>query len=164
MVHIFLHKPNFYAVLISTVIPSLIVIVIGLCILTPLGGISSNLYDKDCKVWDKKAHLREAYVAAQNVFNNCVLRLSEATNSTPNDVISSIALQDCDEYSSSIRGADAYREWRKEWNYLAELERTQGCSGWCGVHQPSLWTLAHKRGDACNIVVASFLDNWVQRM
>lgn len=163
ILHVFHGRPHFPAVVMSTVVPALIVIVMGLMFKVPIAGIATNLGTNDCTLLDESVHLIEGYEAAQQMFDNCVAGLMLRTNSSRSEIVSAISLPDCDEYSVSIRGNDLHAEWRQAWYYLAELERTQACSGWCGSGQVSLWTAAHTKKDDCNKAVAFLFTTWVQR-
>jgi len=72
------------------------------------------------------------------------------------------ARQDCREYHPE-KGQDRYKQWRREWNYLADLEKTQACAGWCDVGQESLWTIDHGFKDLCTSTVGSILKVRVHR-
>eukprot|EP00747_Dinoflagellata_sp_TGD_P164210 gnl/TRDRNA2_/TRDRNA2_183815_c0_seq1.p1 gnl/TRDRNA2_/TRDRNA2_183815_c0~~gnl/TRDRNA2_/TRDRNA2_183815_c0_seq1.p1 ORF type:complete len:372 (-),score=44.65 gnl/TRDRNA2_/TRDRNA2_183815_c0_seq1:92-1207(-) len=105
----------------------------------------------------EKERLQEAYMEAYNILQNCTARLLEANGGA--QLAYSPTLQGCDEWSevggagdgafgwvtpwkpyhiSGKRTRGLHVDYRREWQYLAQLEANHVCGGFCEPG-PMLW-------------------------
>uniref|UniRef100_A0A7S0F882 Uncharacterized protein n=1 Tax=Pyrodinium bahamense TaxID=73915 RepID=A0A7S0F882_9DINO len=164
LMHVVSGRPQFNAMLLSTVIPALIVICIGYSVTIPIGGITDRLFSSDCTTYSDKTYLDSAYKVAANIWKACVAREVNETGRSVQAVKFSMIVNDCDEYQAVVGNPAEYNKWRVQWRYLRELETRQACSGWCDVGQESLWTTDHEPKDLCSTTVGGILDTAVKRL
>lgn len=157
MIHVFTGKPQFYAVLLSTAVPSIIVIAIGNIHLVQIGRISERLMSTSCSSFDDNAVLNSAYRAAEEVLSGCVGRTATATGESIEAVRAHLTLQDC------IGQGQPEDKFSREWWYLSNLQAEQECTGWCQPAKTSVWMADITAGDACSSTAGNILSGKVQR-
>lgn len=162
-IHAVKGKPLFNAMLLSTVVPSMIVMAVGYSVMMPISGITDRLTSSDCTTYSDKTYLHSAYQAAADVWKDCVKREMNETGKTAIEVKSILVVDECEEYQASLNSDEGRKKWKKQWNYLRSLEVNQACSGWCYAGQESLWTTDHESKDICSSVVGSILNVSVNR-
>jgi len=145
-IHVCRGQPNFLAMLLSTVMPALFVIVMGFAYHGHAHYISARLLSTDCTSDAPKLALNEAYRAADRQFQLCVEKASKVINVSA--VQDKMVFPDCPTFSEG----DAALRWRREWDYLRELEETQGCAGWCDYTTSAVFTASKGKHDACSQV------------
>jgi hypothetical protein len=142
-----------------TQVPSKVAVIIsmigaGLSLGLTADNIALNSYElrnifmaSDCRWSDQKYELEKAWESAFEFFVEC--RSASANRTTSYKVIS-----DCPGYSVMLT------KQAKNWNYLAELEETYGCAGWCYPSTP-IWKTGNEIQDPCSPVVAQILTEKV---
>mmetsp|Transcript_39332 Transcript_39332/g.117663 ORF Transcript_39332/g.117663 Transcript_39332/m.117663 type:complete len:277 (+) Transcript_39332:105-935(+) len=161
MVHAIKQRPLFNAMLLSTVIPALIVILLGYMVLMPISGISDRLMSSDCSTYTDKAYLNDAYKAATRIWNDCLRREINQTGKPLEQIQLDLTIDQCEEYQQALQSGT---QWKHQWHYLRELEVNQVCSGWCYAGQESLWTTDHQPKDVCGAIVGgSILNGLIKR-
>jgi len=160
MVQAYYRKPVFFAVLAGTVGPAMVAIAVGMIVKSGIEDISMRLTASDCTSYDDKWELEEAYRRAELDYSQCIARLT--ANSTNDTVVEAIRrstfLGDCDEFIND----PMRRTYQRHWNYLAGLETTEDCSGWCGEgQQAAVFTGNPAAWDTCSGVVGHDLFNKV---
>jgi len=154
-----LRRPSFHLVLLGTMLPAIIMLVVGYMHYTPLGGITSRLLSTDCVTFEEKFNLETAYRVANNVFEDCAARGSNVTSMNPNDIKRNLLIQDCTNYHDK-----EYDQFRDRWQYLHQLEKDQDCSGWCYESEINLWTSPHVLRDSCSTTAATALSGKANRL
>lgn len=155
VIHHFAARPRFWPFLVSTVAPAIITLIVGLHVFGPINRTVLFLYSSDCTTYTQKLQVDNAYRSAAALFDTCVQRVATSTDSTVEATASLIGLEDCSEYQTATEDVAAYS---KEWAYLAELEETEACSGWCTPGSPSLWTRPHEVYDLCSHAAAGVMQ------
>merc|ERR1719221_336012 len=160
MVQAYYRKPLFFAVLASTVGPSFVALLVGITVNGGVSDISMRLTASDCTSYDDKWELEEAYRRATLDYSQCIARLTgNSTNATVVEATRmSTVVGDCDEFIND----PMRRTFHRQWDYLARLETTEDCSGWCGEgQQAALFTGNPSAWDTCSMVVGHDLANKV---
>lgn len=155
LVHVVLGRPRFFAVLLYTVVPSVVVIVVGLLYLRPIRNTVDGLESKDCWTYKEKRYLDEAYLAAQPLYESCAKRQAEELNTTLRDARAHSTLLECAEYRK-IMAADT-EPFVQQWRYLESVVPRELCSGWCTRLDHPLWATPLKYKDSmapCPTVVS----------
>lgn len=147
------NRPTFWALLLSTAIPSLILMIVGYIHQAEAADIAEKLISSDCVTFSQKARLEDAYMEAEAAFWNCTSRLAVLTNTEAVVVEESMVLQDCPAFTAS--------PYARDWQYIAQLEENQACSGWCDQGVPSLFTKPHYAQDPCTLVAGVVLETQV---
>jgi len=171
VLHSFSGKPRFVLVLLSTVMPSLLLIFIGHTVTLESNALASRLYSTDCTTFQDKHNLETHWRDAYDLLLQCGNRTATETGQRLEDVLSALLLQDCDEYR--VKPNDRYAEQRTSWNYLRALEETDECTGWCGgpaadgtvslTGEVALWTNTPAKSDICSNTAATTLNSKVAR-
>lgn len=151
--HIMARRPSFLAMLASTLAPSLIVMVIGCYYQQGASHIANKLLSGDCITLQSKAYLEEAYQQAEAVFGTCTANVALATNQTQEVVQQAMVMQDCPAFYDS--------PYTKQWKYIATLEQSQACSGWCQQGVVPLFTPSPTAKDPCTLVAGMMLETTV---
>lgn len=128
-------RPRFAAVVFSSVVPSLIIIIVAFTVYAPVSNITARLESTDCSTFMTKVELNQAYLAAQQVWTSCLSRVSTSAGMTTDETRNAINVDDCTEYRNST-----YKSYQKDWSYLKHLESYQACAGWCEPAATPLWT------------------------
>lgn len=157
-------RPQFNAMVMSTVVPALIVIAIGYSVMVPISGITDRLMSSDCTTYTDKTYLNDAYEAAAQIWESCLLRESNETGRSVKELKAQMVVDECLEYSENDVKQEGARNWAPQWRYLRSLEVNQDCSGWCNTAQESLWTTDHQSKDICSSIVASILNAKVRKV
>lgn len=152
--------PRFFAVLISTIIPGILVIVVADLVMIKANGITDELTSKDCTTFLDKAKLEDAYLAALHNFDDCVHRVAQATDTTPEEASTRLSVSDCAEYQQS---PDREKYWR-QWTYLRRLEEEQLCSGFCVPGEVAIWSRDHSAKDPCSAAAGQTMKIKVRRV
>lgn len=147
------NKPTFWAMLLSTVVPSIILMIVGYTHQAGASNVAEKLRSSDCLTFTPKALLQESYVEAESAFRNCTAQLAVATNQDVAVVEQGMILQDCPAFNDG--------SYTKQWHYIAEMEQNQACSGWCEQGVPSLFTKPHLAKDPCTLVAGVVLNTQV---
>mmetsp|Transcript_47696 Transcript_47696/g.147024 ORF Transcript_47696/g.147024 Transcript_47696/m.147024 type:complete len:279 (+) Transcript_47696:115-951(+) len=163
LVHAVKRKPQFNAMVLSTVVPALVVMGVGYSVMMPISGITDRLTSSDCTTYSDKTYLNSAYEAAAKLWDQCLLREAIATGKNVTELKASFSIDMCKEYQDSMASGEGAQKWRRQWNYLQSLEVNQDCSGWCYAGQESLWTTDHDAKDICSSIVGSILNVTVKR-
>jgi len=137
-------RPAFYAVILSTIVPALIIIALGAVQFGPVTDISEKLLSSDCSSYDPKVKLNEAYMAAESVYLTCLQRVSDGTQMSMSDATDVISIEDCTEYH-----AEANKKYQSEWKYLKYLQLYQGCKGWCNPVSIAPWSRSSASTGVC---------------
>lgn len=154
--HVLIGRPEFVTMIFSSVIPAIIVIFTGITIMATSSTASYRLLSSDCTTFNDKYNLNNAYKEAEIVYERCVTRLASSEGAKVEDVQQSLVVQDCDEFWE-LEG-----RWYNEWAYIAEMEETQACSGWCEQPTMKLFTTKHRgRPDSCSKVAGHILQGRV---
>lgn len=153
-------RPRFFPILLSGAIPALVIMVAGYFVMVPIGGVVQELASTDCVTYDRKVEVENAYRSALELFDSCVTRVAQATESTVQVTAPLIDLTDCAEYKSS----KDFQLYGREWAYLQALEDTQFCSGWCTPGSPALWSRNHDVMDLCSNTASIVLQGKVKRL
>jgi len=133
--HSWVGRPKFLAVVLSSVVPSIIIILIAFTVLAPVSNITIRLQSTDCETFKTKAELNQAYLAAQQVYSSCLSRVSSSSGITTDEAKKAVNVNDCAEYTNAT-----YKPYHKDWAYLQHLESYQACAGWCELAATPLWT------------------------
>mmetsp|Transcript_31163 Transcript_31163/g.85380 ORF Transcript_31163/g.85380 Transcript_31163/m.85380 type:complete len:275 (+) Transcript_31163:114-938(+) len=153
-------RPRLFPTIVGTVVPSLIVILIGFLALKPIAGVASKLDSADCTSYPEKYKLDLAYRSAAQTFDTCVQRVATSTSTTAEATAPLLDLSDCSEYKTSPEGDD----YSSQWAYLQKMEVNQVCSGWCTPGEPALWTRTHYAMDLCANAAAAELTGKVANL
>lgn len=145
-IHVCRGRPNLWAILLSTVMPALFVILMGLTYQVHAHYISARLLSTDCTSDAPKLALNEAYRAADWQLQLCMQKASKIINVSA--VQGKMAFPDCPTFSEG----DAALRWRHEWAYLRKLEETQNCAGWCDQTTSAVFTASKGKHDTCSQV------------
>lgn len=157
-------RPQFYAMLLSTVLPSMLVVAVGYSHQTPLNRVRARL---DESLWSEGFQkLKDAHVAAERVYDLCISNLATATGRSEKVLRARVCIQECPEYDIVLEGSmGEHQKWRRQWDYLSRLELDQGCAGWDTTANQSLWSAEGSRdGDPCGVAVAGILEGKVLSM
>lgn len=162
--HVRLGKPNFFLLMFSTVIPTLLIFFVGYSHYVPITGVVDRLRSSDCTTYELKRQIEAAHRAARGVYDTCVQRIVAETGSTTEAVVSHIRIQECQEYQIPADGVDPHADFRPEWDLLQGLEVDEECCGWCNLEDP-LWLQneGNRPQDICSNVAATVLDGKVRR-
>lgn len=150
-------RPRFYLTCCSTVVPALIVIIVGSVILSRVYLTSSNRTWFDCSTGTS---LEVAYREAYRVFDTCANRVANQTGSTLADTVPKIDILDCKEYIADSVAV----QYASQWAYLGAVETSQACTGWCTPGSPALWSRHHVYSDICSYAVYEQLWSKVGRL
>jgi len=137
-------RPAFYAVILSTIVPALIIIALGAVQFGPVTDISERLLSSDCSTYDPKIKLNEAYMAAESVYLACLNRVSAGTQMSTSDATDVVSIEDCTEYH-----AEENKKYQSEWKYLKHLQQYQGCKGWCNPVSIAPWSKGSASTGVC---------------
>lgn len=152
--------PRFFAVLMSTILPGLIVIVVAEICMMRTNGITDVLMSTDCTTFLDKAKLEDAYLAALHSFDDCVHRVAQATNTTLEEAATRLSVDDCAEYQQS----PDMEKYGREWAYLRRLEQEQLCSGFCVPGEVAIWSRDHSAKDPCSLAAGQTIKTRVRRI
>jgi len=163
LMHVATRKPQFNAMLLSTVIPALVVIAIGYSVIIPISGLTDRLFASDCTTYSDKTYLEAAYNKAADLWATCLEREVNESHKLLQEVKEHLVLDECEEYQAIEQNPAKFKQWRAQWEYLRFLEISQSCSGWCNVGQESLWTTDHEPKDVCASTVGSLLSTKIKQ-
>mmetsp|Transcript_24050 Transcript_24050/g.55542 ORF Transcript_24050/g.55542 Transcript_24050/m.55542 type:complete len:252 (+) Transcript_24050:148-903(+) len=96
----------------------------------------------DCTSLAPKAHLNEAWIAANQLLVTCAEDLANLTGAPVEEKRQITVLSSCQEYKRKLD------TWEREWTYLERLEVDSGCGGFCAPGRP-IWGLAPGVQDKC---------------
>jgi len=150
-------RPNFYAFVGSSLLPSVIVIIVASKHFAPTKAVSHRLESSDCTTYEDKLQLQQAYDAAKTIYDVCMSRAASAAHMTLPDVQKLIDITDCPEYH-----ADSANEYKRDWDYLNNLENQEFCSGWCHPEEIALWNRRTKPLDTCSSAASHALQGVVK--
>lgn len=165
LIHLWNGRPRFFPVLMSTVVPSLLIIIVGYGHST-LNGVSNRLLSTDCTTYREKFRIESAHRIAEQVMNSCITRVASETSISEAQARAIVRVQDCAEYrqyDTASWGRAQHGDFHKEWAYLQRLEEEQTCSGWCNAG-PTLWAPGGAvQRDICTNTAAAVLEGQVGR-
>lgn len=154
-------RARFYPTLCSTVVPAILIILIGVSTAKTGNNLAVELRSKDCQSYPTKLHVEMAYRSAAQIFDGCVQRVANSMNQTANHTVYAVDIEDCSEFMAMSPERVRYQE---EWQYLEDLEREEGCSGWCTPGEPTLFVRQHYTSDLCAYAAAQVMGGKVARM
>lgn len=169
----FLHaiagRPRFYPLCCSTLIPSIVMIVVGFVIMNRAAVTGHRMLTSDCKQmidtgsvpnpgdyslgYDSGTKLEDAWRHAYTIFHNCADRVAIKTGKTFSDTVNKFDIRDCNEYIYT----DLAKSLSEQWKLLGAVETNLACTGWCTPGSPALWTKYHEQTDICSVVVGNHL-------
>lgn len=161
IIHVVAARPRFFPTVFSTVVPSVLTLVAGAMFQGKLDATASILYSTDCTTYDIKLDMDNAYRSAAALWYSCLERVATSTNSTVEAAADLIVLEDCSEYTTATESIQSYS---RQWAYLATLEHTEECSGWCTPGQAALWTRSHEPRDLCSKAAAAVMTGKVKNL
>ncbi|CEM15807.1 unnamed protein product [Vitrella brassicaformis CCMP3155] len=174
VMHLVRTRPSRSLILASFIASSCLFIVLGVALLLYSSGLGDQLLSTDCATWKRTRPLEQTYQDARELYACCLSEhgdnsLSQycpapatatATSPTANGTSSSNGRQDilvteCDRYE------DLYNDHKGDLAYLAYLETSYYCSGFCTVAERPLFTRTLQGNDACAEAVASVIRSKV---
>lgn len=155
-VHLNAGKPLLFPVLLSTLVPSAILVSVGWVYMRSMENVSEMLWDRDCNVYPEIARIETAHHVAEELLEACVGRVVLRGNMSYEEAHSELDLRDCWEYRHYFDSGGQYLvfgNWKREWAYLEALEGARECAGWCGPSRP-LWGPLEVGLDTCKTAAA----------
>ena len=148
------------------------VVVLGVALLLYSSGLGDQLLSTDCATWKRTRPLEQTYQDARELYACCLSEHGDnslshycpapapAKSPTANGTSSRNGQQDilvteCDRY------VDLYNDHKDDLGYLAYLETSYYCSGFCSVAERPLFTRTLQGNDACAEAVASVIRSKV---
>jgi hypothetical protein len=145
--------PNRYVTSMALIIPSLLLLLLGLLANRGSSMYVQSLFSIDCDIIPVKAHLQLEWESANAFFQKCLHDTAKTTNYSVPYLADNFRIQDCTDYS------EAFQAHHGTWSYLQSLEENYACTGFC-IPGQQLWaTGPHK--DSCSVAVSMIFDNFV---
>jgi len=119
--------------------------------------ISGALQSQDCSFNTAKVNIQQAWEVAYNTSLTCDKYLMKATGSSIQEVEAVRRFENCPGYY------DAMGKYKKEWSYLAALEKDYQCGGWCTPGFP-LWARSTTPLDSCALAAGHAMDSSIENM
>jgi len=119
--------------------------------------ISAALQSQDCSFNTAKVDIQQAWEVAYNTSLSCDKYLMKATGSSIQEVESVRRFENCPGYH------DAMPKYKREWAYLAALETSYQCGGWCTPGFP-LWARSTTPLDSCALAAGHAMDSSIANM
>lgn len=169
--HVQAQGPQLLAIVLSSIVPAITLIVVGYDQQIHLSSLVSSLsVGPIVQISDWKGQeLKEAYDAAEQLLEDCFVLLANRNLGTEVLLKATLVLQDCPAYLQALPSGEGeasleklhlgQQKWRREWNYLSTLERTEGCAGWSTPGKRTLWTAEWSRdGDPCAVAAWAIMS------
>merc|ERR1719161_736105 len=145
--------PNRYVTSMALIIPSLLLLLLGLLANRGSSMYVQSLFSIDCDIIPVKAHLQLEWESANAFFQKCLHDTAKTMNYSVPYLADNFRIQDCTDYS------EAFQAHHGTWSYLQSLEENYACTGFC-IPGQQLWTTGpHK--DSCAVSVASVFQHIV---
>jgi len=144
VIHWLSQVPSKVAIMISIVGASLALAVTADGIVVKSFDLRNVFASTDCRWSEEKYEVEKAWRTAFVFFQDCQ---SAAVNRTTQHR----TIVDCPGYSAMLT------KYSKTWSYLADLEETYTCAGWCSPSTP-VWDAGDAIRDPCSKVVAEVLS------
>jgi len=138
-------QPSKFAALLGLLGPSVLLFIGGYKVAITALTLSTAFSSTDCITNSQMYNLGQDYKAAVDFKAAC--KPLAGTNSTPTTI-------------NECAGYDAAFEKNKGWQYLAKLEQTSGCGGWCEA-ATTLWVYPGGVQDPCSSVAGDALKQEV---
>jgi len=151
--HVSRRRPSKWGMIACLLGSCVVILLIADYTLLQAYSVGHLLMSRDCTSFDHKASLQVQWKAAKGFYNSCMQATAAKTGMTYDAAVNLYRIEDCVEY-------DKLKDTFPDWEYLAKLEETYSCSGWCTHDQP-LWTFKAVK-DSCSQVVADVMFNKVQ--
>jgi len=158
---------NIAGVALSTILPAIVVTVIGFDVSSRIFRVNNRLkgggFAFDQSERQPSDILNEAYTAAESLLEDCVTFVAHGqTLQSEAQLRDVLTLEDCPTYIAAIPSSDQkaalehkfeveQQKWFREWRYLSGLERQQECAGWANQGgKQMLWVASWPRiADPC---------------
>mmetsp|Transcript_45917 Transcript_45917/g.147544 ORF Transcript_45917/g.147544 Transcript_45917/m.147544 type:complete len:312 (+) Transcript_45917:173-1108(+) len=159
-VHDRLQRPHKATIVISLLVPSVTLLLIGNELTAISAQGADQLFSADCDTSTDKRRLENSWQAAQSLFSgltwymDCLQQTTTSHNLTLSRATELFRIQDCTEYAAAFPS-------HKDWQYLRFVEEEHKCAGWCSFGR-KLWTDGEGT-DSCSTAVAQVLRSKVRR-
>lgn len=144
---------NFFAVLVTLLAPSLLLVLMVMAKQASAGGLAQDLFSIDCHAFPGKASLELEWEAAHSFYAHCIFETAAKNNLSEAYLRDTFRIQDCETYPTVLR------QHARTWGYLAQLEETSACTGWC-IPGQQLWSRG-PRQDSCSVAASAAFEFFV---
>jgi len=127
-----------YGLIIALTVSSLVLIILGERLSTQASKYYSHFISNDCNTFEGKAALEKSWQAANTFRSNCELQVGDGASGYVGSI------EDCQDYAQALNA-------NPDWGYLAHLEKSYQCGGWCYPDYP-LWAVSETPLDGCALV------------
>lgn len=139
-------------VIIAIFVPATLIILMADVFYEQSWRKAQDLADGNCDAFAGKRDLQNSWEVAYYIYEGCLNQTNLASGYTRAQLRANFRLADCEDYSLI---ADEYQAYKYDWMYLAHLEKTLGCSGWCYPGQ-QLWSTQNTKDDCSSGVANAF--------
>jgi len=152
------YGPNRYAIAAALLLPSLLLLMLGVMTNEGASKYVQSLFSIDCDILAEKAALQLEWESANAFFKQCLndtaaQKYSTGKNYTTQFLESNFRITDCSGYQ------EVYAQHAKPWGYLQKLEENYACTGFC-IPGRQLWAKGPTK-DSCSVALSTVFKYFV---
>jgi hypothetical protein len=151
MLHLVRRTPSKPAVVLTLYGSAVVLLIAAEMLEVNSYAMGNAMMAMDCDASDGKRAMQNQYMSAVTFYANCAQTVATSRNITFGQAVATYRIRDCPGYLEQANS---------DWAYLAYLEDSYQCSGWC-EERPSLFTHRTTK-DSCQSVVADVFLNKVK--
>eukprot|EP00403_Amphidinium_massartii_P020117 CAMPEP_0178415358 /NCGR_PEP_ID=MMETSP0689_2-20121128/23510_1 /TAXON_ID=160604 /ORGANISM="Amphidinium massartii, Strain CS-259" /LENGTH=321 /DNA_ID=CAMNT_0020036675 /DNA_START=296 /DNA_END=1258 /DNA_ORIENTATION=+ len=142
-------RPSRVGILLCMIGSSGLLIVLTDILMVKSRALTTELLAQDCSNSGRKYDVEMQYQQALGFYSNCTQARAQAEGTTVAQQVATHTIEACDGYDTQLSANTA-------WPYLAALETSEGCAGWCTRGQP-VWTFNAAK-DSCSLAAGANLE------
>lgn len=152
--------PKLLPIVASSVVPSILLFVVGNSHIRVTGIMVDMLMSTDCTTFAMKQDLHRSWMVAAALYDDCVNRTALEKGISYEEGLQLWRLHEFEEYGVDVGSdEDVYAQHRPKWEYLRRMEENHLCAGWCWHSRP-LWAFGEVR-DSCSSTAGALLRSKV---
>lgn len=152
VIHVRRMMPVKKVVVIAVFAPAAIIIIMADVFYELSWRKAQDLADRNCDSIQSKRDLQASWEVAYYIYDSCLNQTNAASGYSRAQLQANFRLPDCEDYTIASYEHSNYKH---DWLYLAHLEKTLGCSGWCYPGQ-QLWVTQAVKDDCSSSVANGF--------